>query len=92
MMDESKVVGVSNGIELSDEVVERLADEAALGYKVAELKRRGGRRRMGSLPAEVVPVRLDPELRAAVDARASADATTVSDVIREALHRYLEVA
>lgn len=47
---------------------------------------------MGSGPAEVVPVRLDPELRAAVEARASADDTTTSEIIREALGRYLHVA
>jgi predicted transcriptional regulator len=40
----------------------------------------------------VVPVRLDPELRAAVEARATADHTTTSDVIREALRRFLDVA
>ena len=60
------------------------------GYDVEALvRRRGGRPRMGSAPAQVVPVRIDPELRAAVAARAEADATTASDVIREALRRYL---
>ena len=44
---------------------------------------------MGSAPAEVVPVRLDPELRAAVEARASADRTSTSEIIREALRRFL---
>ena len=44
---------------------------------------------MGSGPAEVVPVRLDPELRAAVEARATADDTTTSEIIREALRRFL---
>lgn len=43
-------------------------------------------------PAEVVPVRLDPELRAAVEARATADQTTTNDVIREAQRRLLDVA
>jgi predicted transcriptional regulator len=38
----------------------------------------------------VVPVRIDPELRGAIDARAMADGTTVSEVIREALRRYLQ--
>ncbi len=50
------------------------------------------RRRMGSAPADVVPVRLDPELRADVEARADADHTTTSDIIREALRRFLDVA
>ena len=47
---------------------------------------------MGSGAAEVVPVRLDPELRAAVEARATADGTTASEIIREALRRFLHVA
>ncbi len=38
-------------------------------------------------PAEVVPVRLDPELRATAD-----DTTTTSEIIREALRRFLHVA
>jgi predicted transcriptional regulator len=47
---------------------------------------------MGSGPAEVVPVRIDPELKAAIEARAEADDTTTSEVIREAIRRFLEVA
>jgi predicted transcriptional regulator len=47
---------------------------------------------MGSGPADVVPVRMDPELRAAVGARAEADHTTTSDVIRKAIRQYLDVA
>jgi hypothetical protein len=39
-----------------------------------------------------VPVHLDPELRAAVEARASAEQTSTSEIIREALRRCLEVA
>ncbi|MEM1332448.1 MAG: CopG family transcriptional regulator [Actinomycetota bacterium] len=46
----------------------------------------------GSGPASVVPVRIDPELKAAIEARARADESTTSEVIREALRRFLEVA
>lgn len=45
---------------------------------------------MGSGPADTLPVRLDPELRQAVDDRAAAENTTASDVVREALRRYLK--
>jgi predicted transcriptional regulator len=38
-----------------------------------------------------VPVRLDPELREAVEARATEDKTTTSEVIRRALKDYLHV-
>ena len=71
---------------------ERYADEAEAGYDPSRLRPRGGRPRMGSAPAEVVPVRLDPELRAAVEARASAEHTSTSEIIREALRRFLDVA
>jgi hypothetical protein len=54
--------------------------------------RTSGRPLIGSAPAEVVPVRLDPELRAAVEARPAAEQTTTGDVICEALRRFLNVA
>ena len=88
-----KVIGISNGIAVTDDDIERMADEAERGYDVDQiLARRGGRPRIGSAPAEVVPVRIDPELRAAIDARAVADETSTSEIIREALRRYLNVA
>ena len=68
--------------------------ETVSEYDVEELKtrRRRGRPPMGSGPAEVLPVRIDPELRAAIEARAEKDHTTASDVIREAIRRFLDVA
>jgi hypothetical protein len=54
--------------------------------------RRRGRPPMGSGPADVVPVRIDPELREVIEARAEADHTTTSEIIREALRRFLDVA
>lgn len=86
------VVGTSRGKPVTDDDIERMADEADAGYDPTQLRPRGGRPRMGTAPAEVVPVRLDPELRAAVEARASADHTTTSNIIREALRRFLDVA
>ncbi len=47
---------------------------------------------LGRAPSEVVPVRLDPDLKQAVDARAEADQTTASEIIREAIRRFLHVA
>jgi hypothetical protein len=88
----SHVVGTSRGKPITDAEIEQMAAEAEAGYDVAALRPRGGRPLMGSGPAEVVPVRLDPELRAAVEARAEADDTTTSEIIREALRRYLHVA
>ena len=81
------------GRVLSDADIEALADEAAGDIDVATLKpRRRGRPPLVGGPADVVPVRLDATLRAALEARAANDQTTASDVIREALRRYLDVA
>jgi len=80
------------GVELTDDVLERMAKEAEDGLDVAKLRRRPGRPSMGSGPADSLPVRLDPELRHALDERASAEHTTASDIVREALRRYLKVS
>ena len=47
---------------------------------------------LGSAAADVFPVRLDPELRAALEQRAETDHTTASDIVRHALRSYLHVA
>jgi predicted DNA-binding protein len=39
-----------------------------------------------------VPERIDPELRAAIEAEAKAEGTTTSEIIREAIRRFLDVA
>ncbi len=44
---------------------------------------------MGSAAASVESVRLDPELSAALRGRAESERRTNSDVIRDALRRYL---
>ncbi len=80
-----------SGVELTDEVLERMAREAEAGLDVAKSRRRPGRPPMGSGPAETMPVRLEPELRRALEDRAAADHTTASDVVRSALRRYLSV-
>ena len=82
------------GRDLTDSDLDAIADEVDRKvYDVGRIKaRRRGRPSIGSGPAEVVPVRLDPELRAAIEARAAADQVTTSEVIREALRRFLDVA
>ena len=91
-MPEKKIYGTSRGHVIDDDVIEALAAEAEAGYDITKLRRRGGRQLMGSAPAEVVPVRLDPELKAEIDRRAEADNTTTSEIIRTAIRKYLDVA
>lgn len=93
MAEVSRSYTTKTGRVLIDADIEALADEAERGYEVEDLKRRRrGRPMLGSAPAEVVPVRLDPELKRAVEDRARGDDTSVSEVIREALRRFLDVA
>ena len=83
-----------SGRILSDADIDALAEEVeSAAYDIETLKaRRRGRPAMGSGPADVVPVRIDPELKAAVENRAKRDQTTTSEIIRKALRRFLDVA
>jgi hypothetical protein len=93
-MAKPKTYTTASGRELTDADIDAIAAEVAgEDYDVEAVKtRRRGRPPMGAGPADVVPVRMDPQLRAAMEERAKADNTTASDVIREALRRYLDVA
>ena len=92
MENERHPTPTSGEVPVTDGLIEQLAAEAEAGYEPEKLRRRGGRRPIGSAPAEVVPVRLDPELRAALAARADTDHTNTSEVIRQALRAWLNVA
>jgi len=95
-MTESRVHGhTRSGRPITDQEVEALAAEAETGYDVDELiARRGkrGRPSLGSAPASVESVRIDPELRQELVQRAEADGTTTSEVIREALRNFLHAS
>jgi len=95
-MSTDRVYGHSrSGKPLTDKEIEALAAEAVAGYDPETLiARRGkrGRHALGSAPASVESVRLDPELRDQLEERARADGTTTSEVIREALRRFLRAA
>jgi len=80
------------GKKLTDADIKRLADEAEAGYDVDELLARRGKRgrpTLGSGPASVESVRLDPQLREALVTRASKEGTSTSELIRRALRDYL---
>ena len=76
-MTKPKTYTTAAGRVLTDDDLDAIATEVEHAeYDVEDLKtRRRGRPRLGSAPAEVVPVRLDPELKSAVD-RASRSRTT----------------
>jgi hypothetical protein len=79
----------SGGIPVTDQLIDKLAAEAERGYKPATIR---GRPRLGAGPSEIVPVRLDPQLRRALEQRADEEHTTQSDLIRRALRQYLHIA
>jgi len=90
MADGKKTYPTKTGKVLTDADIEAMADEAEGSHDVAVLQqRRRGRPLLGSGPADVVPVRLDPDLRAALEARAEAEETTASEIIRRALRSYV---
>jgi hypothetical protein len=80
----------SNDVSVTDELVDALANEAECGSNVGKLRGRG-RPRLGNGPSEIVPVRLDPQLRRALEERAADEHTTQSDLIRRALRTFLKV-
>lgn len=92
-MPERQAHGCSKpGVELTDEVLDRMADAVEEGLDVTKLRRRPGRPVIGAGPADSFPVRIDPALLRALDERATADETTASEVVRTALRRYLKVS
>lgn len=87
-LDSGKTAG---GVPITDELVGELVARAEAGHDVDEiLQRRRGRPAIGSGPAGVESVRLDPDLRQALVRRAQHEGETTSSVIRKALRRYLE--
>ena len=95
-MTKRRVYGhTKSGRPITDQDVEKLAAEAEAGYDTEELlarRNKRGRPTIGNAPSSVESVRLDPELRRQLLQRAEADGTTPSELIREALRRYLEAA
>lgn len=95
-MTKRRIYGhTKSGRPITEEDVEKLAAEAETGYDVEQLiarRNKRGRPTIGDAPSSVESVRLDPELRRQLLERAQADGTTPSELIREALRRYLEAA
>ena len=84
-----------SGEVLTEEMIERFADEAGRGYEPGQLtgRRRGpGRPPLGDAAKSVESVRLEPELRDEVARRAQTEGVTVSELIRRALRQYLKSA
>lgn len=83
-----------DGTPITDEMIEEMADEAERGYDVEDVlkRRQGGRPPMGSAPASVESVRLDPELKRDLLLRAAEEGVSVSALIRKALREYVRAS
>ena len=91
-MPEKKIYGTTkDGRPITDELIEEYVAEAEAGYDLDKLRPRG-RPRMGAAPAKSFPVRLGPDLRAALDDRAERDGRPASEIVREALRRHLDAS
>ena len=74
---------------VTEEQIQKWANEAEAGYDVAELKRRGrGRPGRGAEPMQVVAVRLTAEELDALDAAAAKNDMSRSEIIRAALAHF----
>jgi predicted transcriptional regulator len=78
----------SDGRPITEAEVQAWADEAEAGYSAAELKRRG-RPRLGPGASTVLPVRITPDIDAALSERASETHQSRSAIARDALRAYL---
>ncbi len=76
------------GTLVTEQDIDSWADEAEQGYDVDRLRRRG-RKPAGDGPGQVVPVRLDKTLLAALAERAERDHLSRSAAIREAIRAYV---
>jgi hypothetical protein len=85
----------TSGQPITDADIETLSAEAEAGYDVDQLiarRPKRGRPSLGSSAASVESVRLDPELREELLERARSEGTSTSEIIREALRRFLRAA
>jgi Arc/MetJ-type ribon-helix-helix transcriptional regulator len=89
---EKKTYGKTRtGRLITDDLIQDAGEQAEEGFDVDEiLQRRAGRPPMGSGPASVESVRLDPELNEALRQQAEREGRTNSEVIRDALRWYLK--
>lgn len=81
-------------VKVTDDLAERLADDAEAGYAPRNIHVRPtgrGRPRLakGEGPSPTVNARLDDELADLLEQRADRDGVHKSDIVREALRAYL---
>ena len=84
-------VTTRSGRHLTDEDLDRLADEAEVGYDLSRWRPRRGRPFLdpaADSPSPRVSVRIPVVLRDRAAARAASEGRSMSDVLRELLEEY----
>jgi hypothetical protein len=85
-----KLPRAKSGAPITNELAERLADEAEAGYDLTPAKRVGRRSLAGADGASPrVNFRMTAELQARAHARAEKEGKTISQIAREALEQYV---
>lgn len=84
----ASVVETIKGKPVTEQDMQEWAEEAERGYDVEQLRKRG-RKPIGDGPAQVVPVRIDATLLAALTERAERDHVSRSEAIRAAIRSYV---
>lgn len=90
-MNREKIIGFSGGVPVTETDIEEFVKEAERGYTDDQLGAKRGRPAMGSAPARVVQVRMEPELHTLLTERVVADDSSTSEVMRAALREYLGI-
>ena len=90
MKKQQNTYRLKSGKTVTDEEIDRIADEvASRDFDLSKLTRLPGRPLMGKAVAQVVPVRIEPAIVKSIDRRAKKEGTTRSDIIRQAINNYL---
>ncbi|MGB3375824.1 MAG: ribbon-helix-helix domain-containing protein [Microbacterium sp.] len=91
-MTHEQSYGTVDGVQITDDVIDRLVANAEAGFPGVTPRSAGGRPAMGDGPAATVAVRLDPELHRELLERMASEDANASQIIRAALRDYLKVA
>lgn len=88
-MPDRNTFRTKTGRVLNHADLEALADQAEAGYDVGHLASQPLRARTASAPLVVVAVRLPADLAAAVQALAASENTSLNELVRDALRRWV---
>ncbi len=87
--DDSIEYGLASGEVVAGEELDSLGDAFASGEYHPKIIRPRGRPLLGDAPSKILQVRLDPELAEKLSTRAGEEHKSNSEIMRQALTKYL---